>query len=484
MKYSTILSGAILIFAFTGDIQAASYTMDAIGVVSNDFSATPGNLSVGGSSPNYTYGTGADTLLMSTYNILATGNMFNTTFTLDSLTNSGGDFAFFSFVDPGADLTITAGSAIYIDAIDTRGLSGVSDTYAGGNITIASSGGSVYIASIITCGSNTISKGKGGGIVNISAANNLTVPGAIYTRSVSPVDCSGGNVTISSTTGDIDIDGTITTSGSGGSSGTKSGIVNISAAGGTANVVSITTYTQKGSESITVVGNAVVVDGDLDASSGGSNVAGSDITLTSSNGNMSVTGDIKCYSGQGLGATATIGASGGNVSIIGAVNCYGTKADGGSANISASGTITVDGLINSASKSDPGGSDQDGGPTTFTAGGNISLTAIDTFSIGPDAGEDGGDINITSTNGNVTVSGDINANSISSTDGNLTVSAANGTIELADIDINELNLITLTAQSQGLTITGALSNLTIDQGAQTVQGGLKSGSINVGSLKH
>lgn len=478
-RFWTIL--IVLLVAVSFNVSATDYVMTGNGIVSTDFPASPGAIPAGGASPNYSYGTLSHTLDMVTHNILATGDLYNATFTFSTITNSGGgDFVFNSPTTAGADLSISASDAITVGAIDTRGVSVVALTVAGGNVTINCSGGDIYAASIDASGSDNVDKGLGGGTVNISSAGKITVSGKIDSRSTGTVGTgAGADITLNSG-GNITVGGTIDTGGSGSGGGTASGKINITAAG-SVTTAHITTRTGKGASPITVTGAVVNVSGNVDASSAGSNAGGSNIKIASTAGGITIVSNLTVTSGQGTGGNIQLDAAG-NLSVGGEIDARGKRFRAGSVDISANGDIVITGVVSTAMWADDSNPDLDGGPVSIWAAGAITLEGgIDTYTIGTNHNttfDEAGSIAITSSTDSVTICGDINADSPKTTNGNLTVWAPNGIITLGNLNVTNLNLITLEAGMHGLIVTGDIDGLIITEGPKTVKGGFKASSIS------
>jgi filamentous hemagglutinin family protein len=160
--------------------------------------------------------------------------------------------------------------------------------------------------------------------------------------------------------------------------------------------------------------------------------AGGAINLSALNGNITTNGDALSFGFDGNGNTVQYTTQNGNIAISGEVNSFSLNVgNGGAVNLStANGNLSV-GKVNTFSL---GGASA--GTVQLTAGdrnnsptlGNITIDEINTFAV---QGV-GGNIGITSTNGDIQV-GSIIANSYSgngSRAGNIAIATSNGNIFL------------------------------------------------------
>lgn len=307
----------------------------------------------------------------------------------------------------------------------------------------------------------------------IYATSNINVRD-IDTRTFSTLNYYGGDVYLKAGE-NITVEDIITEGGN-----RDAGDVTLTA-GDTVTIVSNLNTVGKHPGHVTITASSIVFSGgDLDASAPGSNRNGQDVTLTATNGNISIVGSILADSLQGLGGPVVMNCTG-NIVIGSTVDARGKRYDGGSINIVASGSVTISNDVTAAMYSDPRTPSADGGTISITADGAVWLGSdVHTYTIGTNINEtyvdDAGNIAITSTADNVTIVGDISAHSRVSANGHLNISAPNGTITLGNLAVTNFNIITLTAGNNGLITTGAIDGLTI--AGSTVKGGFKSGTIS------
>lgn len=244
---------------------------------------------------------------------------------------------------------------------------------------------------------------------------------------------------------------------------------------------------------ITIDAMTVEINTDIDVS-GEANAGAGAVSLTAHTGTVSITGSILADVQKQTANTVTI-CTYDDISIAGNLSAYqhGTNQDapgyaiGGTITMtSTNGDISVGGTVSTSAGGGGRMSRQlDGGSITITAAGNIFVYALETDTDSTNTAAMGGDISITSSGGNVTISNHIYAQTLAwkdgawdgATNGDLTISA-NGTITLPGLNITNFGDITLSATAQGIVITGAIDGLTIDQGAQTVKGGFTTNSLS------
>lgn len=335
-------------------------------------------------------------------------------------------------------------------------------------------------------GITTLTHGTGGAFVWTNSAStrpSLTIAGSgqLNTRGIDTScaansgNASGGDLALTST-GGILIDGTIVTTASDNGIG---GDVNISA-GGAVNVVSeITTEGEKQPGTISISGSSVTLGATVNMDGNG-NQSTKDITLTATNGTVSVTGDIwqRVNGKNNHNRLANIAGSAG-VSITGDLISYlnnnesNLRTPGTIIIVSSEGGVTVGGTLDTSRRSDSNNATP-GGPVTVTAAVDIAIGTINTYSSSANAPATGGAISVTSTDGDIDI-GSIDA-SCSVTNGNIMLSATNGTITLGSLDVSKLNVIELYAMHNGLIVTGAITGLAVVD--DTVQGGFKSGMLS------
>lgn len=333
---------------------------------------------------------------------------------------------------------------------------------------------------VVLTGITTLSYGSGGSFdfscvatsyqahafLRIYASSNVNVR-SIDTRALTSGNFEGGHVVIEAGQ-DITAD-YIVTMGMNRNSGNATLV-----AGDTVTIVSNLTTEGKGGGHLNVTASSIIGDG-FNARATSNNRNAGDLNLTATNGSIVVAGDILSDSGQGYGGPVALNASG-DIIVGGTVDVDGKRYSAGSVTMMAGGNITVTGAVTAAMPLDPVASPEDGGPITITAGGAISLTDVDSHTIGINVTDDAGNIAITSTTANVTITGVINAHSDTGINGHLNISAPDGIITIGDLDVDNFNVITFDAGRQGLIVTGRIDGLIVGSG--TVKGGFKTDSLS------
>jgi filamentous hemagglutinin family protein len=323
---------------------------------------------------------------------------------------------------------------------------GTSSNAAGGSITIdARQDTSLGLLSTAT--SPLTNDAANGGDIKILANNNVTIAGSISTFSQASTNFlsrsdnsgNGGQVTITSRVGDINIGGTInssTTASSIGLVGTagNGGAITLTATSGSIQAASLTTTTTAMNGS---VGNAGTVQ--VNAANGINFLAGIDATADSS----------------------FVSGNGGNVSLA-----------------TTQGDVVVGGLL-ANTRSMAGASTGNAGSVTITTGnGNIAATAIQTDAIAPQGiSGNGGNITLTTNRGDITVASDLRTLAFSSSSGG----GVGGAVTLTasdDITIGAINAFP--ANSGTLNTDGSL---TVNAaGAIDLSGGITiDGDIRIGN---
>lgn len=408
---------ALLACALVPRTNAVLYSLTESGIVSNTLVALPGNLAPTIVGTNYTYDTGADSFSLDTYDLTANVGFSNATvhFTVNSFTNAGGNIHFGGVIGNRPNLVITATDSIFVNSVTTMTTTTSASTRSGG--------------------------------VSLIGPNGVTVTGGLNTRG-SDGRAGGGAINITSSAGAVKVGGEISSYGAG------AGYVTISG---------------------TSIQTANILNHRPTATA-----AGGQVRLTSTAGLIEV-GNIDVYGADGKGVVI-LSAIGGGVqagSIDGrASSAARSQAVGGGTNIiTASAGVTV-GSINVGSDRasvnanvDVGGliAIQAGDHVTVSGSLNTYVSTVNTNSSGRRSF--GGDIAITSTNGNISVAGAIDASSPAGTynstnyNGKLTLRAAQGSITLAELDVDKVSSIELTASmSLGTTIVGELLGLDSDIG--------------------
>ncbi len=384
----------------------------------------------------------------------------------------------------GVNRTITS-------RINANGNSARGTDQAGGNAgTVSITGsGTLNTKDIYSRTGNATGFGAGGNVGSINLTGSaITATGTIYT--IGSRNGDGGDINLTSTGGDIT---TTTVYANGGSantstSGNNAGDININAAGGIATSTVSASGGHGGTGGNTAGGNAGAINiastaagdittGNIAARNGaarglGTGGAAGSINVSNTSGNIN-TKNLDTYgNANGHGGDITVAAAG-DVTVTGRVYSYGggintghTSAGKNAGNINISGvnrTITsrINANGNSARGTDQAGGNagtvsitgsgtlntkdiysRTGNATGFGAGGNVgsinltgsAITATGTiYTIGSRNG-DGGDINLTSTGGDITTT-TVYANGGSA---NTSTSGNNA----GDININAVGAVT------------------------------------------
>ena len=258
----------------------------------------------------------------------------------------------------------------------------------------------------------------------------------------------------------------------------------------------------------TLAGSAVTLTGALDSRVSGSGASANNITITTTTGDITITGDIITSGNGGVllsgnGGNLNLTATSGNIMITGDITTTGGNGmfddntgdgsedggNGGNLILTATGNITIDGNINldaergegnnDGSRGNGGNGGNGGGLTLTTTGGNITLTGSVNANGGnggvvanPDNGGGGGAGGIIILEGDSVMVGLINARSGSggthTGEGSLGADGANGSA-------------TITATGGNLTLSG---DINVDGGAITlIAGGAGAAILNGGVMR-
>ncbi|MGD1714289.1 proprotein convertase P-domain-containing protein, partial [Dapis sp. BLCC M172] len=349
--------------------------------------------------------------------------------------------------DGNVNISISAGDITQTATEDaTISNSAVSDiqTTSGnaGDITI-SANGNIQTASV--SGQN-ITIDSQSGVVDTSAGSlntkynedggniQITADGNIQTASV-----SGQNITIDSQSGSVD---------------TSTGFLNTNSFNEEGGNIEITA--NGNIKTASVSGQNITIDsqiGGIDTSAGSLNTN----SFNEDGGNIEITANGNIKTASVSGQNITIESRRGNIDTsASSLNASSDNEEGGNIEITADGNIktasvsgqniTIDsqrGSINTLAGSlRTSLYNQDGGNIQITADGNIQTASLNSSSFGESSG-DGGNINITSNNGNITIiSGDtFTSRNIPTI---INSSSKNGTA--GDITITSERLITLAGQ--------------------------------------
>ncbi|WP_223805526.1 filamentous hemagglutinin N-terminal domain-containing protein [Pseudanabaena sp. UWO310] len=212
---------------------------------------------------------------------------------------------------------------------------------------------------------------------------------------------------------------------------------------GSIRVASINTsnYTGGDGGSIILKATGDIVTGALQSSAFGNGVNGGSINILA-NGNISINGDVTSDTtltgNSGHGGDITIATTNGNLSInsgylSSGANGYGTNtvANGGAISLSTTnGNLSVNGYLSSSAFSE--GTGKGGAISLSTTNGNLSVNGYLVSEYYGDNGN-GGDISIATTNGNLLTQGgyigsDVFSNNNSGNGGNITLSVSNGNL--------------------------------------------------------
>ena len=222
-----------------------------------------------------------------------------------------------------------------------------------------------------------------GGEIRLTAQGNITA-GRVYSFATA---ASGGAITLSAATGNLDTFDVFSYSGSGGRSGTGGDISfsapqgSIQAWGFSSNVFSSRSLGTAGAVRLAAL-NDINIPGSIlalvTAGKGGS------VTLTSTQGNLSITGDIVSQSARGDGGDVTLATGRGNINARAGIFTSGRTGAGGDVTVLALGGNLRIGETNTYSLE--------------SRGGTIDLTAtgdVTTYSLNTTAKLGSGDIRIT-----------------------------------------------------------------------------------------
>ncbi len=272
---------------------------------------------------------------------------------------------------------------------------------------------------------------SGSGELNVYAGDTVTLDGSI-TNSTSDqlaVTLTANNAD-GDATGDVVVNGNVHTGGGAfqaegvNYSGTAGTITTTGAADQGGGIVSITSTESSGNTGINV-GAITTTGGSVNAGNNGT--AGGTITLTATNGADIHANAAIDSSGQNADANGSTGGSAGDIGIYttGAITADSTLtanngagasgAAGSGGNITLAGDNTLDGnnLPTTASGAvDTGAITAHGGDVSVKAS-SITVASIDTTGVTrviAGSGTDGGNINLSATTGDITVSGTLDSN--------------------------------------------------------------------------
>ena len=388
-----IATGGTLSFVGTQEISGATIDITAslLQTVNSSGTPTAGNLTITATDDltigAINIGTGALTLIAGdggTGDIAAGAATPTLTAGTVNLTQDGafGDVALFTFDASIGALNLTTGTDQTVHnvwmVVDDR------------NLSVISTGGAVIVNANINIAT---------GNLNLNGMGGITLGGSGVRRLI------GGVITL---TGAID-----TSSTNIGLFARASGALtlnsDINTGTGVLTLSGTNIFLRGGGGERTLAGGAVTLTGTLDSRVSGDGVAGNNIVITAGTGDITITGSI-ITSGNGgellsgNGGDLTLTANSGNIMITGSITATGgdgmfstisgngseVGGNGGSLIFTATGNITVGGNINLDAEQ---GEDNDDGSSGL--GGN---------------GGNGGGLTLTTTGGNITLTGSVNAN--------------------------------------------------------------------------
>ncbi|APB35306.1 filamentous hemagglutinin family outer membrane protein [Gloeomargarita lithophora Alchichica-D10] len=408
---ATILAGGIVSTSAVG-FDSGNITLEssagAVNILGTITTEALGNDNAGNITINAAGNFSADTLISSSVTGVGTGN--------------------------AGDISITSGASLLLNSNLFTTTDG---TGKGGNITLNSTGIIDTNAGLVSSASTG---GGDGGNITFNAGGNILVNNIFNTGE------AGGNVSLTSTTGDIDLSAAsfgISTAGPSLGSGDITLTANNGSIINAANLFSSSLDSQSGSINITAGSDVNVgtfnsasdngIGGNITVNAGGdifvgntlANVTvlgsgtGGDISFTSSNGLIQIIGNTDTSTlGTGVAGSVNLTAKNSiNVSTPIFTVANGAAASGDITITSINSTITTDQLNSSSFTSG------DGGKVTLGAFGDITVNEeIFTTANGLDHG---GAIEITSTNGKVDIIGQVNSLSTFASAGDVTITAKN-----------------------------------------------------------
>ncbi|PZU96351.1 MAG: hypothetical protein DCE90_09860 [Pseudanabaena sp.] len=372
-----------------------------------------GNITVGNIFSSTSNGNGGDISIIST----GTNGVIAINGVLDSFSTTNGT---------GGDILLQAAGNITTDDLIISAASNGN----GGSISYISSGGSITANQRVRSSSagNTLANGNGGDIL-FQAAGDITTSDII---SQSTGFGSGGDVTVTTGSGNITVNGNVTSSAFNSSSG-------------------------NGGNVLFQADGDILVTGNIDPSANASPADGTEgqVSITSNAGSISLQ-DLVNNSSVELVAEQDITT--GNITTIGTGNITITSNAG-----------SIDTSLGSVTNNANG----DSGEITFLALGNITTGAIDSFSLFGRPGS----VSLTSTTGLISLGGNISTTSLFGGDtdvnnvGNITLTG----------NVSILSPITLSTQDDdiGGNINLANANVTGNQLLRLTAG---SGTVNLGVI--
>uniref|UniRef100_UPI0006D81E4A two-partner secretion domain-containing protein n=1 Tax=Pseudanabaena sp. 'Roaring Creek' TaxID=1681830 RepID=UPI0006D81E4A len=277
---------------------------------------------------------------------------------------------------------------------------------------------------------------------------------------------------------------------------------------GSIRVASINTFNFTGGDGGSIILKATgdIVTGALSSSTVGDGVNGGNITILA-NGNISINGNANSSTSltgnSGKGGDITIATTNGNLSfnngfLYSGANGYGTNtiANGGAISLSATnGNLSVNGYADSSTFSV--GTGKGGAISLSTTNGNLSVNGYLVSNYNGDNGN-GGNITLSTTNGNLLTQGgyidsDAFSNNNSGNGGNITLSVSNGNLSNQSdlysysyglLDSGNSGHISLSVSNGNLSNQGQVYSLALGNSGNSGNGGNITFSANNGNLSN
>lgn len=471
----------------TGAVTNTNGILNFAGTSLTTSSLSGGNLNVSGAGSASNFGVITGSTVITNQGTMAVQGAS----TIGAVTNTGGTFNFSGTSLVGTDMV---GGAVNIQS-GTASLTSMSSnsstsTAVGSSLAIS---GNASMGTLANNGSTSLAGVSSVGA--ITGAGLLSFGGSTLTAST----MVGGSLTLSSAASTANFSGLIT----GGTAIVNQGKLNLNATTGTSSVSSIT---NTGSAAILTVKAGLSVSGDTVNTAGTLDLRGNTslTTVSSNSGTIKLAGTstiagavvntgtgVLQFAGTSLAATSVSGGSlqvtSGTANFSGAVGALAnptTVTNAGTMNLNASGNVlgatTNSGTLKFLAGDSTIGAIVNTGGTLQFSGGTLTGTA----------GIQGGSLSITS--GSVNFAGNLTNNTIISNAGNLTVAGNSsagaitntGTINLAGVSsassISGATAGTVNFNGTSLTVSGAISNQTLNFTGTTLTGStLSGGALNI-----
>ncbi len=295
-------------------------------------------------------------------------------------------------------ITVNATGAIDIDG----GLDSTGAETSGGAITIATTGGTLDIAGLID--SSTAAVGAfNGGAVDLDAGGQIDL-GNIGGIDTSSNDNNGGAITINTTTGNINIAGTLNTSSA---DATNNG----GAAG------SVTVDTDSGAINFTHGAQAIEASGTNQATGGTI-----DIDATGAIGFAGVISSDAASANAGNVSITTTGSTITSTHVAQFIDADSTTGNAGDIDIDADGQITMAGVI------DANGATSGGDVSIITTTGGITSTHVASFISADTTNTGNGGTVVLQAPGNIVYAGTLTSTAVNSNGGSVTINSTGGAV--------------------------------------------------------